>query len=237
MELLVQIIFLIAILKYCLKASLAGGFKTMLLYALGVGLWAMLWYPVVIRQPVTIIEQLLTDRHVVMDGAVWTTFEALAGMLLGVELLDNYFAPKAQRKKVWFILKVLPGVLAPLGVLYFELMFFKEVILDNFALTASLYAVMVTALVAMLAWGLKHWVEGESLKLELKVLLNMLILLIGLLINSAVADYNTSSAASHTDWRALCLIVLGSTMLILIGYFTRNWNMKQIFNSSKRWIK
>ena len=35
------------------------------------------------------------------------------------------------------------------------------------------------------------------MKLELKILLNMGILFIGLLVNATVADYNTSDAQSH----------------------------------------
>lgn len=236
MELLVQLIFVIAILKYCLKASFTGSLKAMLLYALGAGVWSMVWFPVVINEPVTIIEQLLTDRQVVTDGAVWTTIEALAGILLGVNLLDNYFAPKAKRKKSLFILKVIPGVLAPLGILYFELMFFKMRVAGDFLVTALIYSTVVAVVVFSLAMLLKKVVEGESMKLELKLLLNMMILLIGLLINSAVADYNISSADTQADWMPLMAIAVLSAILILIGYLTRNWNIKH-FLTPKRWIK
>ena len=237
MELLVQLIFVIAILKFCLKASLAGGFKTMLLYALGAGVWTLLWYPVVINQPVTIIEHLLADRQVVTDGAVWTTIEALAGILLGVNLLDNYFAPKQKRKKSLFILKVIPGVLAPLGLLYFELMFFKMRVAEDFLMTALLFSVVTVVVILGLSLVMKRVVEGESMKLELKLLFNMMILLIGLLINSAVADYNTSSADTQADWMPLVVMLGASAVLILIGYLTCNWTIKNFLNSSKRWTK
>lgn len=236
MELLVQLIFVIAILKYCLKASLAGGLRTMLLYALGAGLWSMAWYPVVINESVSVIGQLLADREVVTDGAVWTTIEALAGILLGVNLLDNYFAPKQKRRKSLFVLKVIPGVLAPVGVLYFELMFFKMRVAGDFLVTALLYSGLTVAVVAALSVLLKRIVEGESMKLELKLLLNMMILAIGLLINSAVADYNISSADTRAEWEPLAVITLLSAAFIGVGYLTRNWNLKHIF-TSKRWIK
>lgn len=237
MELLVQLIFIIAILKYCLKASFAGGVRTMLLYALGAAVWSMAWYPVVIEQHVTIIGELLTDRQVVSDGAVWTTIEALAGILLGVNLLDSYFAPKDKRKKTLFILKIIPGVLAPLGLLYFELMFFKMRVSADFLTTALLYAVITLGVVFCLAWIIHRVVDGESMKLELKLLLNMMILLIGLLINSAVADYNTSAADTQADWLPLVVLVGASALLVLVGYLTRNWNIKHFLTSSKRWTK
>ena len=169
--------------------------------------------------------------------SVWTTIEALAGILLGVNLLDNYFAPKQKRKKSLFILKVIPGVLAPLGLLYFELMFFKMRVAEDFLMTALLFSVVTLVIILGMSLVMKRVVEGESMKLELKLLFNMMILLIGLLINSAVADYNTSSADTQADWMPLVVMLGVSAVLILIGYLTRNWTIKNFLNSSKRWTK
>ena len=233
MELLVQLIFVVALLKYCLKASLAGGFRVMLCYALGAGVWALAWYPVVIYQPVTIVEQLLTDKQVVTDGAVWTTIEAILGIMLSVRLLDNYFAPKQLRKRSLFILKVVPGLLAPASILYFELLFFKWRVAQDFLVTALLYALICVVALFAIAWLIKRMVEGESLKLEMKLLFNMTILVVGLLINSAVADYNISAAHTETEWLPLIAILSLTALLIATGYWTRNWNWKKLFTHKK----
>ncbi len=233
MELLVQLIFVIAILKYCLKASLAGGLRAMLLYGLGAGIWALTCYPLVILQPVTIVENLLADREVVINGAVLTSLEAIVGILLAVSLLDNYFAPRERRSRLLFLMKILPGLLTPVAILYFELIFFKIRVGGDFLVTALLYAGICLGGVMSVAWIMKRGVEGESLKLELKLLLNLAILVIGLLINSSVADYNISSAHVETEWGAM--IALGGIVILFIalGYFTRNINLKNIL----KWIR
>lgn len=215
METLVQLIFIIALLKYCLKAALSGGFRSILLYALGLSVWALLWYPLVIHQPVTLIETLLLDEKVVADGAVLTTIEAVAGILISIKLLDNYFAPKPKRKRLLFILKIVPGVLALTATLYFELLFFKMRVLGDFLVTALLYAGLCTSVILGLSLLLKHTVSGESLKLEMKLLLNMAILCVGLLINASVADYNLSAAQTEIEWLPL-LTLIGLTLRLIL---------------------
>ena len=229
MELLVQIILILAILKYCLKASLAGGFRAILLYALGAGLFALACYPIVINQPVTIIEKLLSDKDVVTNGAVLTSLEAIIGILLSVRLIDNYFAPKQKRKKSLFVLKVVPGLLAPIGFLYFELMFFKYRAGANFMVTAILYSLLCAVLIFGLAYLLKYLAEGESLKLEMKMLINIAILMLGLIVSSSVADYNISAAHQTIEWIPLLVFTLISAAIVAIGYFTRNIDFKKIF--------
>lgn len=230
MELLVQLIFVFAIFKYCLKASFIGGFRTMLLYALGAGVWALVWYPVVIQLPMTIVERLLTDREIVADGAVWTTIEAILGIMLSIYLLDNYFAPKQKRRKTLFVMKVVPGILTPMAILYFELMFFKFRVGGDFLWTSVLYSVLATCGIFLVSLFLKKAVEGESMKLELKLLINLAILFVGLLINSAVADYNVSAAHTETEWLPLVVCLGASFLIIWIGYLCRNISLKHIFS-------
>ena len=229
MELLVQIILILAILKYCLKASLAGGFWAIFSYAIGAGIFALACYPIVINQPVTIIEKLLADKEVVTNGAVLTSLEAIVGILLSVRLLDNYFQPKNKRKKSLFVLKVIPGLLSPIAILYFELMFFKFRAGSNFTMTAIWYALLCAAVIMGLAFLLKYLAEGESLKLEMKMLFNIAILIIGLFVSSAVADYNISAAHQTIEWIPLAVFTLIAGGIVAIGYFTRDVNFKKIF--------
>ena len=99
MKTLIELILLFAIVKYSLKASHARGFKTVMYYALGAGIWAMICYPFIITQPVNIADTLLANREWIANAAVLTTVEAIAGIMLSASLLENYFAPKNKRKK------------------------------------------------------------------------------------------------------------------------------------------
>ena len=232
MELLVQIILILAVLKYCLKASLAGGLRAILCYALGAGLFALACYPFVISQPVTIIEKLLSDKEIVTDGAVLTSLEAIIGILLSVRLIDNYFQPKQKRKKSLFVLKVFPGLLSPIAILYFELMFFKLRAGSDFLVTALLYAILCAAVITGLAFLLKYLAEGESLKLEMKMLFNIAILIIGLFVSSSVADYNISAAHQTIEWIPLLAFTLIAGGIVALGYFTRDIHFKELFKKN-----
>ncbi len=229
MEILVQIIFISAIMKYCLKASLTRRFRTIFLYALFAGVWALILYPVVINQPVSIIGQLLANKKVVTEGAVLTTIEAIAGILISIRLLDNYFAPKEKRKKTLFVLKVMPGILFLLAVAYFELMFFKWRVAGNFLTTALMYAGLSFTTVLTLSCLIKMIAPGESLKLEMKLLLNLMILFTGLLINSSVADYNLSAAKSPVEWKAMFALIGLALFFFIIGIFAPKIKIRNFF--------
>lgn len=237
METLVQFIFLVSLIKYCLKASLTGGLWAIICYALFCSLWAFICYPLVIHQPVTLIEQLLNNKKIVTDGAVITTFEAIMGILLSIRLLDNYFTPKTRRKKSLFILKVIPGILALTGILYFELMFFKMRVTEDFLITALLYAGLCMLGISSVSCFLKWLAPGESIKLEIKLILNLTILFAGLLINSTVADYNLSSAHIPLEWKPL-FIVSGLILTIIgVGLMARKLNLKYYLTHKNKWIK
>ena len=126
MELYIQIIFVLALAKFCLKAAMTGRFWTMACYAFFAALVSLALYPTVIEQPATVITNLLADRELVTDGAVLTTTEAILGIFVSVFLLSNYFKPKGQRRKSVFVLKVVPGILWIFAVAYFELLFFRQ---------------------------------------------------------------------------------------------------------------
>lgn len=217
MELYIQIIFVLALTKYCLKAAMTGRLRVMALYALGAAVVALALYPVVITQPVTIVAGLLANRSVVTDGAVLTTLEATLGIFVSIFLLDNYFKPRAQRKRRIFVLKVVPGILWMLGVAYFELLFFRERVGADFRATAALYAGILFAAVLLTAWAIHTLIRRESLKLELKILLNMAILFIGLLVNATVADYNLSNAQPNVAWGALGALLGTLVVLFAVG--------------------
>ena len=59
MELYIQIIFVLALAKFCLKAAMTGRFWTMACYAFFAALVSLALYPTVIEQPATVITNLL----------------------------------------------------------------------------------------------------------------------------------------------------------------------------------
>lgn len=231
METLVQLIFIIALVKYCLKAALSGSVWLIVGYAVAAAVVAMGLYPFVIEQSSTLLADMLTDKQTVADMALLTTAEAIAGIFLSLYLLDNYFMPKERRRRLAFVLKIAPGVLALCAIGYFELIFFKFRAGNDFLTTALLYAVLLMGGVLVVAFVIRYAMRGESLKLEVKVILNMAILVVGLLVSSSVADYNISHAQATIEWGALLVLVLGSLALVGLGAW---FYKKQLFIKKQR---
>lgn len=229
MELYIQIIFILALFKFCLKAAMSGRLWVILSYAFGASLFSFLMYPIVIEQPLTIISDLLADKSIVTDTAVLTTLEAVAGIFISIFLLDNYFTEQKKRKTSVQVLKMLPGVIVLFALAYFQLQFFKIRVGADFLETAILYATIIFASISLFAILLKRMVVAESLKLELKILLNIGILFIGLLVNSSIADYNLSYAETVIEWSALGTMILICGVMVILGYFLSKIELKKIF--------
>ena len=225
MELYIQIIFVLALAKFCLKAAMTGRFWTMACYAFFAALVSLALYPTVIEQPATVITNLLADRELVTDGAVLTTTEAILGIFVSVFLLSNYFKPKGQRRKSVFVLKVVPGILWIFAVAYFELLFFRQRVGADFGATVAIYAGIVFAVVLLAAGFIHLFVRHESMKLELKILL------IGLLVNASAADSTVVYATvSNVEWGALAALTAGTACFFLLGLLLSKINFKKLIN-------
>ena len=70
--------------------------------------------------------------------------------------------------------------------------------------------------------------KQESVKLELKIMLNLAILVIGLLINSTVADYNLSDAQTVIEWKPLVVMTIIAVILFVLGIFTPKITIKSL---------
>ena len=81
----------------------------------------------------------------------------------------------------------------------------------DFGATAAIYAGIVFAVVLLAAGFIHLFVRHESMKLELKIMLNMGILLIGLLVNASAADSTVVYATvSNVEWGALAALTAGT---------------------------
>lgn len=217
MESIIEIIFIIALLKFCLKAAMANNFKIVVGYSCGLAIFALALYPLIITQPLTILSDMLANKTIVENMALLTTAESVAGIMLSVWLLDNYFRPREKRTHWAKMLKIIPAVVVFFAVAYFELLFFKWRVGGDFLMSAILYSGSVVVGVCGIAMLLKWLLGSESARLELKLILNLSILVLGLLVSSSVADYNTSNAVATIEWKALIAIIIGSLVLMGVG--------------------
>ncbi len=228
MELYIQIIFILAVIKFCLKAAMNSRLWVLVCYALAASLISISMYTTVIEQPLSIISDLLENKKLVTDIAVITSIEAVAGIFISILLLDNYFMEKKNRKRYMKGLKVFPGVIFIFAIAYFQLQFFKFRVGADFLTTALLYSSIIFVAIISTALFLRRVLDAESLKLELKVILNISILVIGLLVNSSVAEFNLSHSETVIEWRALIVMLAICILMVLLGFILTKINFKKI---------
>lgn len=233
MDIYIQLIFIIVLVKYCLKAALSNNYYIILAYAALTGFIAFASYPIVIQQPLTILSDMLTNRETVENIALLTSAESILGIFISIYLLDNYFKPKSKRTKFAFIIKIIPGLLWLCAIAYFELHFFNLRVGQEFMHTAILYALLLFATVFSLSFILKNIVNGESFKLEVKLILNLAILTLGLLLSSSIAHYNISNATLSIEWGAMIALIVLVAIFIIIGIYLPKLDLKKHFNTTK----
>ncbi|MFI3278493.1 MAG: hypothetical protein SNH13_03085 [Rikenellaceae bacterium] len=227
MELLIQIIFILTVLKFSLKAAIHDKYWIIALYALGAAVLAMALYPFVVEMPANAASQLLKDRNLVTDMAVIITAETLLEITIAIIMLKG-----EKSGKIVSVLKYIPGVIIFAAVAYFELMFFRWRVGADFMQSAILYSVLTFAAILILCAMLRFIAPNSEMRLELKMLFNFSIFAIAMLVNSMVAEYNLSNNQSVIEWKAMAAILIIGAIVIIIGFFT-NEKIKQIF---KRWI-
>ncbi len=227
MELLIQIIFILTILKFSLKAAIHDKYWIIALYALGAAVLAMALYPLVVEMPANAASQLLKDRNLVTDMAVIITAETLLEITIAIIMLKG-----EKRGKTVSILKYIPGVMIFATVAYFELMFFRWRVGADFTQSAILYSTLTFAAILALCLMLRFVAPSSEMRLELKMLFNFSIFAIAMLVNSMVAEYNLSNNQSVIEWQATIAILLIGAVITTIGFLT-NEKIKQLFN---RWI-
>lgn len=237
MEILIQIILVLALIKYVLKAVMTGQLWSIFLYAAFAAVIAFIGYPLVIEQPSNIIHVLLSQHAWVSDMAVITTIEATLGIFASIYLLDDYIRPKTRNRWWSYLMRVVPGLLCFLGIFFFELLFFQYQAGHSFLITAIQYSILLFFTLSILGLLIHFFLDEAALRLELKVILNLEILVIGLIIYCKVAQYNNSQAIVHINWLAMCGFLLLVGLGFLIGFILEKTSLisklRNFFNRIK----
>lgn len=219
MEIFIQIILLLSLVKYCLKAAISGRLGYISIFTACAGVIAIGIYPIIIYSPINIIDTILNNQKIVTNGALLTTIESVAGIMLSIKLLDYYFLPKNKRTKWMRIFRFIPGFIFILSIAYFEMLFFSYRVGSNFLLSSLLFSLILMICIFSTSILLKYLIPHESQKLEFKIIINIIILFLGLLINSMVSDYNISAAKTVIDWWALISLLGIGLVFTLLGFY------------------
>ncbi len=235
MESLLQIIVLLAFVRFACRATFFRSLKGIGVFALLVAIVSFICYPIVIEQSGDFYTTLLKDATLVGNVAVLITLEAIAGMLLSIGLLNTLFRGKKKSRLTW--LRFLPEVLIIGAILYAEQqMFYAFPGLDfklTAAITAGVFALGVAGLAFLIQWALPE----NSGRYELNFLINVFLLCVAILLNAGLSSYNTGSYQSDVQWLSMVVFlgVIGGLVALGFGLYQlklKNQKIKKLL----QWI-
>lgn len=235
MEVIIQLLFVIALVRYSLVAALSGNLWQLFAYGAFASMVALALYPMVINESATTFTELLGSHSVVGNIGLIVVAEAIIGIAISVYLIDRYLLSKSTRRRFTGLLKIMPSLIMLFGVAYFELLFFKWRVGGDFLVTALYFSAILFVGVTVLALAMRYLMGGEGLKLEVKLILNLSIMALGLLISSSVAEHNLSDAHTVVEWSALISIVGVSALLILMGLGLHKINFSHKIKTLLKW--
>ena len=222
MELLFQIILVLALVKYSSKAAFFRHWVGMAAFACCAGLLAVMVYPAIITMESNVFESLLSDRQAVSSVAVLVTIEAISGMLISISILENLFSSK--KKPLLNLLRFTPGILIFGTIFYFELAVFRHFAGIRFFDLALWSSIGFTSIVFLAALAIKKALPDDASRHELIFLTNTMLLCLSILFNAGLADYNASSYQAEPEPEKLAFIILVAATGFAIGYLLYNFN-------------
>lgn len=216
MEILFQVMLVLALVKYSSKTTFFKHWGGMSAYACCAGLAALMVYPTIIMMESNVFEKLLSDQQAVSSVAVLITIEAISGMLIGIGLLDNLFS--SRKKQLLNLLKYTPGLLIFGAVFYFELAMFRHFAGIRFLDLALIISLVLSAGIFLAAFGIKKILPEDASRHELIFLTNVMLLCLSILLNAGLADYSTSSYQAEPEFVKLALFTIVAATGFGLGY-------------------
>ncbi len=233
MESILQIIVLLAFMRFACKASAFRSIWAVFLFSAMAAVLSFACYPLVIEQSGNFYETLLSDRQLVGDIAVLITLEAILGMLFSIGLLDTLVIKKKVTKLRY--LKYFPELLIIGAVLYAEQQMFYIFPGYDFRLTAALSAGIFALAVGASALFIRWILPELGGRYELNFLINIFLLFAAVLLNAGLSSYNTGNYQSNVQWLSLLIFLLLIAFFVVIGF---GWyHLKTKYRNNKKIIK
>lgn len=224
MESILQIIVLLAFVRFACRATFFRSIWSVLVFALLVAALSFLSYPVVIEQAGDFYTTLLSDPTLVGNVAVLITLEALLGMLLSMGLLHTLLAKK--KNAHFHLLRYVPELLILGAVLYAEQQMFYALPGYNFRLTATLTSATFAAAIGLLTFFMRKALPERSNRYELNFLINTFLLLLAVFLNAGLSPYNTGNYDSNLDWKSSIAFFLITFVFFTLGFVLLQLKLK-----------
>lgn len=235
MESLLQIVVLLAFVRFSCRATFFRSIWGIIAFAITVAVISFLCYPIVIEQSGDFYSTLLADATLVGNVAVLITLESIAGMLLSIGLLQTLFQNK--RKTQLQKLRFLPEILIIGAVLYAEQQMFYLFPGYDFKITAILTAFAFAGIVGGFAFLMRWALPEQGSRYELNFLINLLLLVVAILLNAGLSSYNTGNYQSNVEWQSAVVFLAVIAILFALGFGLYRLKLKnKKLNKILKWI-
>lgn len=235
MENLLQIVFILALVKYSCKAAFIRNYLGIMLFPLIAGVFAFAVYPVVVRNSVQIFTSFFSEKEKITNLAIIITVEAVSGIMLSTAVTQNLI-PGKKHKNGLAILRLLPGVIIVGAIFYTELKAFYYFPGVSFWLTALIISAGVFLLVGIVSLSIRFFLPDERMLCELKFFTNIFLFITAVVLNAGLADYNRGSYHSELALPGLVVFLLLVTGLGFTGYFIQRIKNKGKLKKLYKWI-
>ena len=235
MENLLQIIFILSVVKYACKATFYKNYRGILLFALLAGVFAYAIHPFAIQNNIRVFTSFLSDKNRVTGLAMIITIEAITGILISIAMLQDFILLQKKRNRVK-VLRLLPGIMVFGAFFYIELKSFYFFSGFDFRLTALIISTGLFVFVVFISAIIKYALPGKGMRYEFKFLLNNLLLIMAVILNAGLADYNQSNYNMESVLLKLLVFILLVIAIGTTGYLLSKRKNKGKLKILNKWI-
>lgn len=234
MESLLQIIVFLSIIKFTCKATFYRNYRGILFFAILAGTFAYIIHPFVIRNNIQLFDGILSEKAKITDLALIVTAEAISGIMVSIAILQNHIRPE---KRIWIkFLKLSPTILITGTIFYIELKTFYSFFGFSFRLIALITSVGLFLAIAIISLAIKYFLPKEAMRNEFKFLINALLLIIAIMLNAGLANYNRGNYNMEMPLSKLLVFLILLFGIGIIGYFIQKSKNKGKLKILHKWI-
>lgn len=234
MESILQIICILAIIKFSCKATFYRKYWGVLIFSALAGIFAYIIHPFVIKNDIRFFSGILSDKSTVADLAIIITAEAVSGIMISIGVLQNLVKAKTGN---WIkFLKLSPGVIIAGAIFYIELKSFYYFSGFGFWAAALIISAGLFISVAIISLVLKYLLPSDNMRYEFKFIVNVILLIVAVIMNAGLADYNQSSYNVELSLPKLLVLFILIAGIGSIGFLIQKVKYKGRLKKLQKWI-
>jgi hypothetical protein len=234
MENLLEIIFILSIIKYSCKATFFRKYWGILLFSVVAAVFAYLIHPLVIKNNIQVFTDIFSEKVKITDLALVITTEAISGIMVSVSVLQNSTGEK-KRRGITF-LKLSPGVIIAGAIFYMELKTFYFFPGVSFLLTALVTSVALLFVIGIISVAVKTFLPEEDMRYEFKFFINIVLLIAAIILNAGLAAYNRGNYEMEPALPRLLVFISLVVIVGALGFTIQRMASKGKLKKLHKWI-